>query len=379
MIRDILKIIYNEPSYVLQQLLPKTLKYFDLLFSNFSGGYSLFPQRLLIALTAKCPLRCKMCCLWGREGLAKYSYSFFEEKLTSDALANLILSVAKYKTNIILTGGEPFLSPLWWDIAKFAKKKNLRLFVATGGTLLEEEAERICKVVDHLQVSLDGPEEIHNISRGKNSFQQIISGIKKIDKIKKHKRPFINICYTISDVNYFSLVDTIKLVDNLGVKINEFAFQHLEWTDEEQLKKHKEAYKNLFNIDTSFWSGFKYDIKGIDTDVLYNQIKDTFCVKVKNITSIVFRPNIKLKDIKKYYTDASYIPDEFKRKCLSPWNEAFILPSGDVWTCAEYIVGNILEDNFLNIWNNNLSRKLRETINKVKYFPVCKTCASFYI
>lgn len=381
-VKSICKVLSYELGYVLTSFYPKTVKYFDILFSNFSSGFTLPPSRLLIALTSKCNLRCNMCCLWGEEGLAKNasSYPFFEDKLTTEALFNLISSVAKYKTNIILTGGEPLLSPLWGEVAKFAKEKKLRLFIATGGTLLEKEGEKLCEVVDHLQISLDGPnEEIHNLSRGRESFHQIISGIKKINNLKKHKKPFINICYTISDVNYFSLLDTVKFIDSLNIKIHEFAFQHLEFTDNIQLQKHNEVYKKELGICTNFWSGFKYNTANIKTEVLTEQIKEVYKIKTENINSIVFRPNIKLKDIERYYTDTSFIPSEFNRKCLSPWKEAFILPSGDVWTCADYIVGNIREKDFLTVWNNEKSRKLRKVINKIKYFPICKTCASLYI
>lgn len=381
----VIQTVLSEPSYLFQQLLPLTLHGINKGISNLSRGYSLPPKRLLIALTTKCNLRCPMCCLWGEMGLGKSEPlpPFMKRELNPAELKRLVAQVSLYKPSIILTGGEPLLYKGWEEVAGYIKSRNLRLFMASGGMLIKENAEGLVKTIDHLQISLDGPdEEIHDESRGaRGSFEKVISGIKTIDKIKKERRqrrPFINICYTISKINYKYLNEAVRFLRSLKVEINELAFQHLEFTDKKSLEKHREVYQEKLGIETNFWSGFLYQPEGIDTNYLREEIRK---VKERNhprIKDIVFRPELKDSEINNYYT-TNEIPERYLGKCLAPWQEAFILPNGDVWTCADYVVGNIKETTFKSIWNNQKSRNLRKTLNKIKVFPICKTCASLYV
>ncbi|PIU66566.1 MAG: hypothetical protein COS84_05550 [Armatimonadetes bacterium CG07_land_8_20_14_0_80_40_9] len=381
----VIQTILSEPDYVFQQLFPLTLHGINKSISNLSRGYSLPPKRLLIALTTKCNLRCPMCVLWGEMGLEKSESppQFMKEELNPAEIKRLIAQVSLYKPSIILTGGEPLLYKGWEEVAGYIRSKNLRLFMASGGMLIEENAEELVKTIDHLQISLDGPEKrVHDESRGvKGSFEKVISGIKAIAQIKKkrgERRPFINVCYTISKVNYKYLNKTVNFLQSLKVEINELAFQHLEFTDKKSLEKHQKIYQEEFGIETNFWSGFLYQPEGIDVNYLREEIKKVKERGQPGIKDIVFRPNLNLSEIDDYYTTDKLLPRYF-RKCLAPWQEAFILPNGDVWTCADYIVGNIKKTTFKSIWNNQKSRNLRKTLNKIKVFPICKTCASLYV
>jgi MoaA/NifB/PqqE/SkfB family radical SAM enzyme len=322
-----------------------------------------------------------MCSLYGKEGLLKKNPpSFLKDKdIEVKYLFKLIKDVSIFRPNIILTGGEPLLYKDWYGLAKYIREKKLRTFLATGGMLLEENAEKIVDCIDHIQISLDsGKSEIHDKSRGvKGSFEKIIRGIEKIDLIKKEKnfkKPFINICCTITDINYKSLETIIEFFEDSKIEIREIAFQHLEFTDRETLSEHKKIYREKLDTSTDFWEGFTY--KGdFEIPKLISKIKE---IKERKNSKIVFRPDLRIDEIEEFYT-SSKIPKRFLKKCLAPWQEAFILPDGSVWTCADYVVGNIKEESFLKIWNNEKYRKLRKTINKIKFFPICKTCASLYV
>lgn len=380
----LLKFLLSEPEYILSSAIVwRVLSLFFSRLTPFTFGYSFYPRRLLLALTTRCTLRCKMCCLWGEEGLGKkVPPSFFQEELPVSVWQRLIEEVSFFKPSIILTGGEPLLYKDWETVVETAKRRGLRIFIATGGQTLYQNAENLQDLVDHLQVSLDGPSaEINDESRGvRGSFEKIIMGIKEIDRLKKEKKkkkPYINICYTISPINYRYLKEMIDFLKKLNLQINELAFQHLEWTNKEKITEHKKVFKDEFNQDTNFWSGFLYQPTNMKINILLEQIKD-IKPSYSSIKNVVFRPHLKLSEIAEYY-QTDKVPLRFRRKCLAPWNEAFILPSGEVWTCADYIGGNILQENFVKMWNNKKYRLLRIKLNKIKFFPICKTCASFYV
>ncbi|PIY03331.1 MAG: hypothetical protein COZ21_09540, partial [Bacteroidetes bacterium CG_4_10_14_3_um_filter_31_20] len=111
------------------------------------------------------------------------------------------------------------------------------------------------------------------------------------------------------------------------MEINELAFQHLEFTDKKSLEKHQKIYQEEFGIETNFWSGFLYQPEGIDVNYLREEIKKVKERGQPGIKDIVFRPNLNLSEIDDYYTTDKLLPRYF-RKCLAPWQEAFILPNG---------------------------------------------------
>jgi len=344
----------SEPKYFLKQIITRPLYKLNEKFSPLLNNYSLPPHRVLIALTSNCPLRCVMCCLWGKEGLAKKEKpNFFNQNLNFNLAKKLIKDLAIYKTNIIFTGGEPLIYPYLEEILNYTHNFNLRIFLASGGMNLKEKAEIIKSYVTHLQLSIDGPKaEIHDKSRGvKGSFAQAVEGLITLNNLKakqKSKLPFINICCTISDINYKYLTHLVNFLASLNCEIEEIAFQHLEFTTRESTQKQKQIFKNNFNLKTNFWEGFLYSPQNIKYKMLLQQIKKVKTKKLKNIKRIVFRPDLKVNEIIPYY-EQKIIPYRFYKKCLAPWYEAFILPNGDVWTCADFIAGNLKKNSFLNL------------------------------
>jgi len=137
---------------------------------------------------------------------------------------NLIYSVAKYKPEIVLTGGEPLLQNEWLQIAKIAKTKNLRVSLQTNGYLIKKNLSNILNYLDNLNISIDGTENIHNKIRQKNdSFKTIIESLQQINKTKRRKNlstPHINLCFTIMNENYNNLHQFINYLikKNLNIK-----------------------------------------------------------------------------------------------------------------------------------------------------------------
>jgi MoaA/NifB/PqqE/SkfB family radical SAM enzyme len=323
-----------------------------------------------------------MCCLWGREGLLKISdksLSYIKGDLDFYLLKNLIDNVYFFKPTLIFTGGEPLLHPNIKDILYLTYKKNFRIFVATGGYNLKENAKLLVKTVSHLQISLDGLEEEQDKSRGvKGSFKKVLEGIREVAKLKgKNKKPFLNICCTITDMNYKKLYEFTLFLSSLDIKFNELAFQHLEFTTINKVEEHNRIFSGKDGFKNNFWKGFLYHPENLNLKVLIKETKKLKNKSFKNIKRIVFRPNLKISELKDYYK-LNKIPHRFKRKCLAPWYEVFVMPNGEVGTCPDFMMGDLKKENLLKIWNNNKFCDLRINLNKKNYFPICKSCASFY-
>lgn len=129
--------------------------------------------------------------------------------MTLDTAENIIKKVYNYcdnssNVNFMFQGGEPLLSGV--EFFEFfsekanvlnQKKLTLNFSLQTNGTLITEDYCKIFKKYNYLiGVSLDGPEEIHNMYRG-DSYKQVISGI---ELLKKHSINF-NIISVITSLN----------------------------------------------------------------------------------------------------------------------------------------------------------------------------------
>jgi MoaA/NifB/PqqE/SkfB family radical SAM enzyme len=375
----LLKRTFTEPLYVYQQIKPRFLYKLNKFLIPYLDGRSIHLSGVSLFLTWRCNLKCKMCNLWG-----EYGVSLLENKkeLGFSEYKKILDEISIFSPEVILTGGEPLLHKEWDKIVEYLRFKKFRnIVLLTNGTLLEKNAEKIVTLVDTINVSLDGPPELHDKIRGKSGiFQEIVEGIKKILKIKEIKNskiPYINIAYTISDLNYFYLKEFLKYFENLNLPINTIIFQHLEFIGEDGLNKTEKIYKN-YNMKTSIWKGFNYKIEKINIDALIKEIREIKNTNYKNIYPVFF-PDFNEEELRKYYLFPSEFPQKNPEGCLGPYLEALITPYGDLWICPDYVIGNLKEESFENLWNSEKAKNFRKKLLEGPMFPVCRCCGCFYV
>lgn len=377
-----LQIATTEPGYVLSQINPIIRFWLNKLLNNYSNGYSFALNKVFLVLTFKCNLSCKMCVLQGDMGLCKNYPGMKEDKnLSLLKWQKIIDGFYKYSPSIIFFGGEPLLYSGWYEIAKYAKSKGLRLNLPTNGTLVENNAEKLLEVMDNIDFSIDGTEAIHDSIRGvAGTFKKVISGIKCLQELKikrGQKKPYINICFTISQANYNNLVDFVEFLVSENLEINLLNFQHIEFTSQKIVEEQKDFFNKNFNRETNFWEGVASNFQNIDTNILISQMETLKNKKYKNINYIEFEPDFTSLEIKNYYAREDFKKD-FK-KCLAPYYEAMILPQGEMWICPDYSIGNAKDNTLYNLWNSEKARKFRNVLTKNKSLPICGNCYTVYL
>jgi len=382
-VRRHLQIGLGEPGYVLQQALPIARYWFNRLISDYSFGYSFALNVVFLIPNFKCNLRCKMCSLWGEEGLCLTYPQMLEEELSLDELKRIVDGFASYYPSVILFGGEPLLYKDWYELSKYIKKKKLRCHLPTNGTLLEENAYRVVETMDNIDLSLDGTKEIHDEIRGvKGTFDKAISGIKLVNQIKAEqgrKKPYLNVCCTITEGNYRYLEDLAKYFCDNKIEINILNFQHVEFTNRETLAEHNKVFEALFGVKNPYWRGAVSPPKDIDLEYLIKVIERLESNQYKEIRYIEFEPNFTPQEIREYYDRRSLNPKPSFKKCLAPWFMAQVLPSGGVWLCPGYSIGNAKEVSLPSLWNNKKAREFRRVLNQRRSFPMCGNCYTVYL
>lgn len=119
------------------------------------------------SLTNRCNMRCRYCNIPNTKA----------KELTTQQIVRTIDNFAKLGTQVIaLTGGEPLLRPDTDKIIDYCKKKGIYVKVNSNGKLVKRMIKKI-KNADVLQLSLDGPKKIHDLQRGKGSFENVIEAV----------------------------------------------------------------------------------------------------------------------------------------------------------------------------------------------------------
>lgn len=128
------------------------------------------PIELNIHITDKCNLRCSYC------------YSNFYKRHNDDIPKKEIVRIVDaFKDmgviEVSLIGGEPFLHPDFPEIVDYIKSKGLFCSTVTNGYFIQRHILTAAKL-DMVCVSIDGPEKINDITRGKGSYSRAIEALK---------------------------------------------------------------------------------------------------------------------------------------------------------------------------------------------------------
>lgn len=189
-----------------------------------------FPLMVYLHMTNRCNLKCPYC----------YNKEDRHAKLKLEHKGQLYpeLTTAEFKTligrildcgakQLFFTGGEPLMRTDTMELVEFARGRGRHLFLEmlTNATKITEEiAERICKTLDVVTISLDGHcRELHEFYRGKNTFEPTIRGIKMLVRKRAELRqatPRICTVPVITQKSVSSLTDIFKFsLEDLGIDV----------------------------------------------------------------------------------------------------------------------------------------------------------------
>ena len=350
-------------------------KYFRITRFIHSNYFSKGPVCVDIELSNKCNLKCKMCWFHGESGIGD---RYLNSEMTTAEILGLIDQLIVYRPHIYFGGGEPFIREDFLEIIAYVKKFNLQTSFTTNGILLDKQKiQKIVQLgVDHIAFSIDGPEELHDKMRGQGNYRKVMSNMQHFLNCKQGgniKKPLITVNITISPSIVGHLKKTINSIKKMtGDKVDYFTIHHLWFITPTELQLHKATVNK--NIDrTAHGSGTHYIplSQCIDSNALSDEI-----FQLKSEKKIKFFPNLKGKAINEFYSDGYRL----KKRCVAPFLAVLVKPNGDLKFCPDewiddYILGNIREDTFENIWNGKSARHFRSIIFREKQFPACKRCS----
>ncbi|MDI9610668.1 MAG: radical SAM protein [Archaeoglobaceae archaeon] len=163
-------------------------------------------------ITDRCNLKCVHC--YAKTG-------FRAKELSTEECKRIITELAEFKVPLILfSGGEPLMREDIFEIAEFAKKKNIKVVLSTNGTLIDKDTAEELKVFDYVGISLDGV-KIHDKFRGMDgAFETSLNALKISNEVV-----MTGVRFTLTKYNFLELPELLNLAREN--EISRFCLYHL--------------------------------------------------------------------------------------------------------------------------------------------------------
>lgn len=316
------------------------------------------PRLVFWELTTGCNLRCIHCRASATELMSPDDLAYGE-------CCKIIDQIAEYAPLIlVLSGGEPLWRRDVFDLAQRARSKNLRVALATNGTLVDEAmAHRIYDAgIQRVSVSIDGADRAtHDNFRGhEGAFDAAIRGIKALQQLGVSTQ----INTTVSNHNAHQLPEILKMAESIGVD----AF-HLFLLvpvgcgltiSEEQAVQGEQAEEILnWFYDQSLTS--RMELKATCAPQYYRILRQRRAEARRSGQSVPELPTHGMAAV--------------TRGCLAGQGVCFISHQGEVFPCGYLPVaaGDLRKQSFREVWENaSIFQTLRDLDNLEGKCGICE-------
>lgn len=297
-------------------------------------------------LTELCNLRCRHC-YQGERGIDEMSLP--ELRRAFGEAADMVAAWSEtygmeFSRSINVTGGEPFLRRDLFEILGEIRKRGFDVFLLTNGTLVDQMRARMLADlgIKGVQVSVEGPEEVHDAIRGEGSFSAAAAGIERL----VDAGIAVTLNTTLSDLNAQQAKKVVAFGSHAGVQ--RIGFSRLVPSGKGRaLLPHMLGPERLRE--------------------LYQSLLSLELVKVDIVTGDPVAAQMKLA----VNDDAGAIAIS---GCAAGLSGLTIQPNGNVTPCRRLplSLGNIRRDSLREIWA--ASPVLEALRDRSRYSGKCRTC-----
>lgn len=298
-------------------------------------------------LTEKCNLRCTHC---YQSGSADGELSPDEIRALLAELADLLQAWREaygleFAAGLNVTGGEPLLHPDLEEILGEMTGGGFAVFLLTNGTLID--ADRAARLADlgvrGVQVSIEGPEEIHDTIRGRGSFAAACAGIAHL-VAAGHT---VTMNATLSALNAGRFREMVGLCASLGAQ--RFGFSRLV-----------PAGRGAGLVDRILEPG---RVRRIYQELFSHRVPGVEIVTGDPVASQLRTTG-----------DADDCGDVATGGCAAGVSGLTIMPDGTVVPCRRLPIplGNIRQDSLREIWAT--SKILEQLRDRASYKGACGSC-----
>ena len=320
------------------------------------------PFEIVWDFTYQCNLKCKHC-YENAGGKNRAELSTDEAKQALDILSKL---VGIGLPALSLSGGEPLARKDFFEIAAYAKKRIGYVSIASNGTLITRgNAKRIKEAgIDYVEISIDGATpSVHDEFRGiPNAFARAMEGVKNCVEED------IDTCVAavLHRDNLFELDKLIGLTKELGVRFIHFnyiptgrakAHVQLDLTPDERFHVLETIGKEIIGL---YLQSKEEELEFGKSNVKVDRFFST-CPQYASVTKQLSQKHGEKFMVEVHYAAKKGIENvaSFLGGCGAGRLYCCLEPNGDVKPCVFFptnkdtVLGNILRDDFEEIWDNH--------------------------
>jgi len=330
-------------------------------------GYMARPKSIWFEPTMRCNLNCIFCHQNERR-----KYKIREMSLEE---INVFLEKARAENiNLIeMIGGEIFVRNDIFDILDLVEDKGMRIKLGTNGILLDDNSiAKLMKYrcIESIAVSVDGPPHVHNTLRNSPvAFEKATGLLKKLG----HNPNFATVMYSVLlPENLESVPFLVTLAREL--KVDRLTFMPEMFYSRKDISATRE-YLNLKEEEKLY-----VEVReGIDLEEYVKKVLSVLKMidksRKKEMVFVPVFPRISRKYPRSFFKGE--INTEKKLICRHFYSLT-VIENGDVLLCPfiHRKIGNVLEDEIEELWNNNIIRELRREILQRNMLPICRRCCA---
>jgi radical SAM protein with 4Fe4S-binding SPASM domain len=171
-------------------------------------------------ITRRCNLKCLHCYSNSENKIYPGELSKEDIYKTLDNLADFNIPA------LLLSGGEPLMRKDFFDIARYANEKNIRIVLSTNGTLITKDIARKIKKnnFSYVGISLDGVGLINDKFRGQEgSFELTMKAFKNLKELDQR----VGLRMTLTRHNISDLENIFDFIEK--EEIDRACFYHLAY------------------------------------------------------------------------------------------------------------------------------------------------------
>lgn len=251
----------------------------------------------------------------------------------------------EFSPSFNITGGEPFLRNDIFEVLKEIRSRGFDIYILSNGILIDRERAKILSdlAISGVQVSIEGPEKIHEKIRGKGSFSSALKGVRHL--LDQGITVTLNI--TLSDINADYFMEMVELSSAIGV-------QRLGFSRLVPSGRGKSLLPNMLK---------KERVKELYETIIPLKINGLDIVSGDPVLSQLFST-----DKKDYGSVAT-------GGCAAGLSGVTILQDGTITPCRrlDIPIGNIRKDSLREVWaTSDVLLKLRD---RKSYKGRCRSCS----
>lgn len=249
------------------------------------------PLTVYWSINSVCNLHCRMCDVGTANAEANFWKILRIDKKLHEIPIELFRKVtdelAPTRPSIAINATEPLMYKPLAEAIGYVRSKGMNIGITTGGYNLPERAEELAAAgLSRLNVSIDGPPDVHNAIRGrKDVFKRATDGIRLFDEAcrRRGQRSDVAIVYTVTNMNDGALVAFMDSIADLPATT--ISFNWMTFITPEQAERHNKVWGEKYRATETCLSSDVHPSK-VNTTELWKQITE---VKKRKDRSTVVR------------------------------------------------------------------------------------------